>query len=80
MPLRASYAEKIKGKIGDLKNATVGYSFAGSITAALFLQNFVDKQTRWMHLDIAGTGWNFTENVATGWGVASLIDFILTFT
>lgn len=76
MPLRKSYSERMSGKISDLKNAHQGYSYGGSITAALFLQNFVSPKTSWIHLDIAGSGWNFTDNAATGWGVASLIQFI----
>lgn len=52
MPLEASYKESIKGSITDLKNLS-GAKGGGSITAALFLQEFVEK-TPWAHIDMAG--------------------------
>src|SRR3546814_17589205 len=41
--------------IADMKN--VGNRFGGSITAAQFLQRFIENDTPWAHLDIAGTVW-----------------------
>lgn len=55
MPLHQSYRKLIKGQIADLNNAG-SKPFAGSITAALFLESFVDESTDWVHLDIFG--WN----------------------
>ena len=52
MPLEESYNELLKSDIADIKN--VGGRAAGSITAALFLQNFVVEGKTWSHLDIAG--------------------------
>lgn len=52
MPLESSYKESIKGSITDLKNLS-GAKGGGSITAALFLQEFVEK-TPWAHIDMAG--------------------------
>ncbi len=51
MPLWPAYRTMIDGKIGDINNAGVG-GFAGSITAALFLQRFVEATTAWVHFDI----------------------------
>jgi len=51
LPLEAKYKEKLKAEWGELKN--VGGREAGSITAALFLSEFVDGPT-WAHFDIAG--------------------------
>jgi leucyl aminopeptidase len=48
MPLEAQYKESIKGTITDLKNLS-GAKGGGSITAALFLQEFVEK-TPWAHI------------------------------
>ena len=51
---------------------------AGSITAAQFLQRFVDDGRAWAHLDIAGTAWKpgndnpLEPTWATGWGVRIL--------
>lgn len=51
LPLWAPYRDKLKSEWADMKN--VGGRAAGSITAALFLKEFVDN-TRWIHVDIAG--------------------------
>ncbi len=53
MPLWREYQSLFNSPIADMKNA--GGSFAGSITAALFLQKFVDERP-WMHFDVYG--WN----------------------
>jgi leucyl aminopeptidase len=52
MPLEPLYDDLLKSDIADIKN--VGGRAAGSITAALFLQNFVSGGKTWSHLDIAG--------------------------
>ncbi len=55
MPMGENYDAMIKSKIADMKN--IGGRFGGSITAAQFLQRFVNK-TPWAHLDIAGVTWS----------------------
>lgn len=50
LPLHAGYDEMLKSDIADLNNAPDG-GFAGSVTAALFLQRFVPASTPWIHLD-----------------------------
>ncbi len=52
LPNFTEYKELFKSKIADIKN--VGGRGAGTITAGMFIESFVDK-TPWMHLDIAGT-------------------------
>ncbi len=52
-PLTNNYRKMIKSDIADIKNISSGRS-AGSITAACFLEHFVNKNTPWAHLDIAG--------------------------
>ena len=59
MPLWQPYNAMLSSPIASLKNA--GGSFAGSITAALFLERFV-KNTPWMHFDTYG--WNPTSRPA----------------
>ena len=54
MPLWDGYDSYLEGEISDLVNSD-GSGFAGSITAALFLRNFVDT-THWVHFDIFA--WN----------------------
>ncbi len=78
-PLHPKYNEMIDSKVADIRN--IGTSkMAGSITAAEFLQRFVNKVS-WSHLDIAGAAWTNTDlpttpKGATGWGVRLLNDFI----
>ncbi len=55
LPLWDEYKEQIKSDVADLKNT--GGRAAGSITAALFLQEFVDGFP-WVHLDVAGTAYS----------------------
>lgn len=49
LPLWQPYADNLNSKIADANN--VGGSFAGAITAALFLEKFVDKSVPWVHID-----------------------------
>ncbi|RWN52635.1 leucyl aminopeptidase family protein [Mesorhizobium sp.] len=55
MPLWKPYGAKLSSKIADINNVTSD-SFAGSITAALFLKRFVEKTAAWAHFDIFA--WN----------------------
>ncbi len=80
MPMEEKYFEGMKSLIADMKNT--GPRPGGSITAALFLKQFV-KETPWAHLDIAGTVWTDKENGynsagATGYGVRTLVNWVLS--
>ncbi|MBI2167794.1 MAG: leucyl aminopeptidase [Candidatus Omnitrophica bacterium] len=55
LPLWDEYGEMIKGHHSDLLNT--GGKYAGTITAAMFLKEFIPPKTAWAHLDIAGTAW-----------------------
>ncbi len=55
LPLWEEYRKTIKGHHSDLLN--VGGKYGGTITAAMFLKEFVPRKTAWAHLDIAGTAW-----------------------
>lgn len=57
LPLWKPYASMLDSKVADTNNVTSG-GFAGSITAALFLQKFVTRTGAWVHLDIYA--WNPT--------------------
>lgn len=50
LPLHRPYRKMIDSKVADINNAGSG-SFAGAITAALFLESFVPEGVRWAHLD-----------------------------
>jgi leucyl aminopeptidase len=66
MPLSPAYDKLIESKFADIRNS-VGRP-AGSITAAQFLQRFVNN-TPWAHLDIAGTAFGAANSdINTSWG------------
>ncbi|WP_028965948.1 leucyl aminopeptidase [Sphingomonas phyllosphaerae] len=78
-PLSDAYDKLIDSPIADVKN--VGPRGAGSITAAQFLQRFVDEGVAWAHLDIAGMVWADKDGPtwakgATGYGVRVLDRFV----
>lgn len=55
MPLFNEYKEMLKSDFADIRNH--GGRSGGSITAALFLQEFIDENIPWAHLDIAATAY-----------------------
>jgi leucyl aminopeptidase len=57
LPLWSDYRRQIKGKTADLTNSAES-GFGGAITAALFLQEFVEPTTSWAHIDLMA--WNTT--------------------
>ena len=74
--------DRLDSPIADMKN--IGGPYAGSITAALFLQEFVAEGLPWAHLDIAGPA--FADSVqetgpkgGTGYGVRTLVSLIENF-
>ena len=78
LPLDDDYKELIKSNVADLKN--VGGKWAGAVTAAKFLEQFVDDQP-WVHLDIAGPSWAEAEGATrdaggTGCFVRTLVEFV----
>ena len=78
-PLAEAYDRLIDSQIADMKN--VGPREAGSITAAQFLQRYVDDGVAWAHLDIAGMAWSDKaqptyDKGATGYGVRLLDQYI----
>ena len=76
LPLDPFYDKMIRSKIADMKN--IGGGNSGAITAAQFLLRFIEKDTAWAHLDIAGVAWQDGEQKptipswGTGWGVRLL--------
>jgi leucyl aminopeptidase len=79
MPLGDPYDKLIESPIADMKN--VGPREGGSITAAVFLQRFIETGVKWAHLDIAGMAWaekpsHLYDKGATGFGVALLDRFV----
>ncbi|PHJ23841.1 leucyl aminopeptidase lap [Cystoisospora suis] len=76
LPLVKEYIEALESKCADINNAG-GKGKGGSIIAAVFLNEFVEK-TPWAHIDIAGTAWDNKANKATGYGVRTLTDYVMS--
>jgi leucyl aminopeptidase len=80
MPLGPEYDKLIDSKFADMKNT--GGRWAGSITAAQFLQRFVND-VPWAHLDVAGTAMGspqteINRSWGSGFGVRLLDEFVRT--
>lgn len=55
LPVHAEYREMLRSEVADMVNSAGRW--AGAITAAMFLKEFVRDNRPWAHLDIAGTAW-----------------------
>ncbi|MFQ5478100.1 MAG: leucyl aminopeptidase [Candidatus Binatia bacterium] len=78
LPLVEDYMSDIKSNIADVKN--IGSGYGGTITAAMFLQQFVGDR-KWAHLDIAGPAFAekpfpYAPRGGTGFGVRTLLSYI----
>ena len=75
LPLEDAYMEQLKSSVADLKNT--GTRYGGSITAALYLKEFIDtKNVEWAHVDMAGPVWDDKQGGATGFGAATLARWV----
>ena len=76
LPLGDFFAEHIRSKIADLKNAGIE-RYGASSAAAEFLRAFVNPQIPWAHLDIAGVSWDIFNPAkgVSGFGVRLLVEF-----
>jgi len=80
LPLPRRLHEQIESPVADLKNA--GERWGGASTAGLFLKAFVED-VPWIHFDIAGPAfaekdWSFIPQGGTGFGVATLIEYLVS--
>ena len=81
LPLYEEYKSVLKSDIADVANAYKGHPEAGTIAGGMFLNEFVDSKTSWVHLDIAGTAWiegekPYLAKGPTGYGVRTLVKLI----
>lgn len=79
LPMWDDYHKENESKIADVNND--GGRWGGAITAAKFLENFVDKKIPWAHLDIAGPAsanelTNYNKTFMTGFGVRLMIEYL----
>ncbi len=79
LPIWDDYKKELKSDVADLKNFS-GNPAAGAITAAKFLEEFIEKHPAWAHMDIAGMAVADSEfssqKSATGFGIRMLIDYM----
>jgi leucyl aminopeptidase len=75
LPMEESYWEGMKSGVADMVNT--GGRQGGSITAALFLKQFVDEKVQWMHIDMAGPVWSDKKKAGTGFGVSTLVEWVV---
>jgi leucyl aminopeptidase len=83
MPLHADFRKAIKSDIADVKNSVEG-GYGGASTGAEFIGTFVEQETVWAHLDIAGKAWGSKSTStnpkgAVGWGVRLLNQLVLDY-
>lgn len=81
MPLDDAYRDEMKGSVSDFKNLGNQGRYGGACSAAGFLEMFIEGDTPWAHLDIAGTAWikadkATTPKGGTGFGVRLLYRFV----
>jgi leucyl aminopeptidase len=79
LPMWDEYHKANESKIADVNND--GGRWGGAITAAKFLENFVDKKIPWVHLDIAGPAidndlTNYNKTYMTGFGVRLMVEYL----
>lgn len=80
MPIQDEHKETIKGKFGDISN-TGKTRYGGACSAAAFLLRFVEKDTKWAHIDIAGPAMRQSAKPPvsadqTGFGASLLLHYI----
>ncbi|MEX0649634.1 MAG: leucyl aminopeptidase [Candidatus Andersenbacteria bacterium] len=84
LPLPEEYKQTIQSRVADVRNTATMERMGGAITAALFLQEFVES-TPWAHLDVAGPVYMerqllpYYTHGATGYGVRTLVYFLQRF-
>lgn len=79
LPLDEELREDLRSQIADIKHT--GSRFGGTITAALFLKEFIGEDIKWAHMDIAGPAFlesnhRTLSKGATGFGVMTAVEFL----
>lgn len=81
LPTFDEYFEDLKSDVADMKNSA-NDPYGGTIRGAIFLKQFIHKNTKWAHLDIAATAWGLThlgyfpKRGASGAHVRTLINYL----
>ena len=82
LPFHDDYRAAVISDVADIRNTGKSQYRAGATIAGFFLAHFVDKNTPWIHLDIAGVSFNvpdrsYYRSGATGFGVRLFIDLLM---
>jgi leucyl aminopeptidase len=82
LPCTDDYRDQIKSQIADIQNTGIT-RYGGSITAAMFLKEFVGE-TPWIHLDIAALAWNDEQTAwlakgPSGVAVRSIVEWVRSY-
>jgi leucyl aminopeptidase len=82
LPCTDDYRDQIKSQIADIQNTGIT-RYGGSITAAMFLKEFVGD-TPWIHLDIAALAWNDEQTAwlakgPSGIAVRSIVEWVRSY-
>ncbi|RJQ33629.1 leucyl aminopeptidase [Candidatus Parcubacteria bacterium] len=81
LPLPKEYKKLNQSKVADIRNIP-STRYGGAITAALFLEEFINKDTKWAHLDIAAPAYAerpvniYTPLGGVGFGVRTLLEWL----
>lgn len=73
LPCNEYHKTLVTGRVSDLTNSP-GKIEAGSGQAAAFLREFVEKDVKWAHIDIAGA--SMVGGNCTGWGSRLLVEYV----
>lgn len=81
--MESKFLPKLESAIADIKNVSTSSS-ADMILSTVFMRQFINKSTKWVHIDIAGPSYQLGDNVkymggeASGIGVRLLFEFFTT--
>eukprot|EP00826_Nyctotherus_ovalis_P016182 TRINITY_DN1466_c0_g1_i11.p1 TRINITY_DN1466_c0_g1~~TRINITY_DN1466_c0_g1_i11.p1 ORF type:complete len:495 (+),score=145.53 TRINITY_DN1466_c0_g1_i11:145-1629(+) len=82
LPVFPEHGKAMKGSVADLTNS--GSRYAGASTAAAFLKEFIEGDTKWAHLDIVGpaihTYGGSVLGLGTGFGMQTMVNFAKSLT
>jgi leucyl aminopeptidase len=82
LPMPPAYNKFIQSPVADVANSP-RIRWGGAITAGLFLKNFIEKETPWVHLDIAGPAYRDEDGAeafraeGSGVGVRTIVRLVL---
>lgn len=75
LPVTRAHRKAITSTIADITNSPKGDRYGGASTAAAFLENFVNKDTKWVHIDIAGP--STKGGIATGFSTQTIVNYLI---